>query len=65
MYSRSLQDIARSIVRVEGVRRVISLRVTNIAVREVYARVRGSPIEALIVGFRDTTPPPLIEAELW
>jgi len=29
----------------------------------VYARARGSPMEAPAVGFRDTTPP-LIEAEL-
>ena len=29
----------------------------------MYARARGSPIEAPTVGFRDTTPP-LIEAEL-
>ena len=30
----------------------------------MYARAQGSPIEAPIVGFRDTTPP-LIKAELW
>ena len=67
MYLRSLQDIARSIVRVEGVRRVIYLRVADVSctrgVREVYARAWGSPMEASAVGFRDTTPP-LIEAEL-
>ena len=31
MYSRSLQDVARSIVRVEGVRRVIYLCVADIS----------------------------------
>ena len=31
MYLRSLQDIAQSIVRVEGVRRVIYLRVADIS----------------------------------
>ena len=31
MYSRSLQDVARSIVRVEGVRRVIYLRVADVS----------------------------------
>ena len=31
MYSRSLQDVAQSIVRVEGVRRVIYLRVADIS----------------------------------
>ena len=31
MYSRSLQDVARSIVRVKGVRRVIYLRVANVS----------------------------------
>ena len=29
----------------------------------MHARARGSPIEAPVVGFRDTTPPP-IKAEL-
>ena len=43
-----------------GRKEVIYLRV---AVREVYARARGSPMEAPAVGFRDTTPP-LIEVEL-
>ena len=31
IYSRSLQDVARSIVRVEGVRRVIYLRVADVS----------------------------------
>ena len=43
-----------------GRKKVIYLRIT---IREVYARARGSPMEAPTVGFRDTTPPP-IEAEL-
>ena len=30
----------------------------------MYIRVWGSPIEAPVVGFRDTTPP-FIEVELW
>ena len=37
IYLRSLQDITQSIVRVEGVRRVIYLRVTNVSyTRGVY-----------------------------
>ena len=31
IYSRSLQDVARSIVRVKGIRRVIYLRVANVS----------------------------------
>jgi len=30
-----------------------------IYLREVYTRAQGSPIEAPIVGFRNTTPPPI------
>ena len=41
----------------QGRKEVIYLRVANIrctrGVRKVYARARGSPIEAPVVGFRD------------
>ena len=51
-----------------GRKEVIYLRVADISctrgVREVYAKARGSPIEAPVVGFCNTTPP-FIGAELW
>ena len=47
MYSRSLQDIARSIVRVKGVRRVIYLYIADISytrgVRESIGLSYGGP----------------------
>ena len=61
MYSRSLQDVAQSIIRVKGVRKVIYLHVADVSCTR---GIRESTGEAPAVGFRDTTPP-LIGAELW
>ena len=43
---------------------MIYLRVANISCTRGIRESTGSPIEAPVVGFRDTTPPP-IGAELW
>jgi hypothetical protein len=63
----SISDTYRTLGRM-GIRRYwrYVLEVSGIdrkTIREVYARARGSPMEAPAVGFYNTTPPP-IEAEL-
>ena len=53
MYLRSLQDVVQSIVRVEGVRKVIYPRVADVNYTRGVRESIGSPIEAPTVEFRD------------
>ena len=63
MYSRSLQDVARSIVRGRGRKEVIYLRVADVSCTQGVRESTGLSYGGPAVGFRDTTPP-LIGAEL-
>jgi len=64
MYSRSLQDVARSIVRVKRRKEVIYLRVADVSCTRGCTREHGALLwSAPAVVFRNTTPVTTVHIE--